>query len=62
MKKTKFITVTHKNDGKPMLVNTNSIEVIHEDYTGTTDTVYIETGDSSYAVLEDMDYFRGILM
>ena len=61
MKKPKFIIVTRKDNGKPMLINPNAIELIHEDYSGKTDTVWIETGNESYGVLEGMDYFREIL-
>ena len=60
-KTTEFITVTSKDNGKPMLINRNAITLIHEDYSGETSTVYIETAKQSYAVLESMDFFRGIL-
>lgn len=59
---TEFIIVTNKDNGKPMLINQNAIESINEDYSGETDTVWIEMAGNSYAVLEGMDYFRGILM
>ena len=60
-KDTEFITVTHKDSGKPILINRNTIESIHEDWSGETRTVWIETAENSYGILESMDFFRGIL-
>lgn len=56
-----FIKVTNKDNGKLMLINLNAVRSIHEDYSGITDTVYIETEDFSYGVLESMDFFKKVL-
>ena len=51
----KFIALTYEHNGRPVLVNVDSIMAVHQDYTLKTETTYIEQEGNSLAVRESID-------
>lgn len=51
----KFIVLTVEHNGRPVLVNVDSIMAVHQDYTLKTETTYIEQEGNSLAVRESID-------
>ena len=57
----KFITLTLKQNGKPILVNVDRIESVHQDYTLKTETTYIEWEGGSLAVQESLESIEAMI-